>query len=145
MEEVSAFQIIIWIVLISLGIGFLRKIYPGIKKFIEHTEALAALPEIKKSVEEIRQTTLPAMTETLDRVHHEVFPNSGGSLRDSINRNEVMTKNIDKTVQSLVQKVEPITGEIKVFRKEFDDHVDESIIIVREIKEITDGKRNPDG
>ena len=137
LEGYSFIDFILLIALIVIVTFGIRKAWPCFKRAIEMGEAAADLPEIKKAVE-----LLPDMKKQLDRVHHEVFPNSGKSLRDELDRNSLITKNIDQKVNSLVEKVEPITGEIQVVRADLENHLKEVEGVsetVQQIKETLDG------
>lgn len=134
-DGVSGLDLLIWLVIgvivlggIVKGINLIRKSLPAIKRWIEHFEALAVLPEMK---------------ETLDRVHHEVFPNHGGSMRDAIDRgnavqaqHDTIIKNIDLRLTGLTERVDPITAEIPVIQRQVTE-VQEQVAEVKEIAQET--------
>lgn len=112
------------IVLLFVGI---TKIWPVVKNMVSMVDTLQVLPEMKSK---------------LDQVHHEVFPNSGKSLRDELNRNSEVTRQIDAKINGLHRRVEPFTGELQVVKKKIEHtestleaHIEEANDVLNEIKE----------
>ena len=116
-EGISGMDIILWFTIGSLVLGalikFFRKGIPAVKRWIALLEALVVLPEMKT---------------TLDLVHHEMFPNHGGSMRDAIdsgNRvqqtHDTIIKNIDLRLDKLTDRVDPITLEIPIIQKDLSE------------------------
>lgn len=75
LQEISAYQFILWIVAGIALIGFLWKVWPAIKKVVKTIETLETLPEDMTDVKA-----------ELKIVKHELFPNSGNSLRDKVDQ-----------------------------------------------------------
>lgn len=86
------------VVLSTVGIiAFLWKAWPVIRKFVESVNTVAALPD-----------TLSGMQKSLSRIEHEVFPNSGQSMRDAVNRTEMRSRTTEGKVDSVEQKVDEL-------------------------------------
>jgi hypothetical protein len=74
--------------LIGLPIAFV-KLWPLIKRGVAIAESAERLPEMAQEIS--RQS------ETLGEIRHELFPNSGASLRDQTNRIEkTLTEHLEK-------------------------------------------------
>lgn len=77
---------LLWVITIAVVIGFgIRTLYrwwPAISRFVATIDSLGKLPEF------IHETTvtLAEQNATLSTIKHELFPNSGKSLRDAVNR-----------------------------------------------------------
>ena len=76
----TAVQAILWLAALSVLLGFVVKLWPVVSKFVATVNALSDLPEKLR---------------LLDEVHHEVRPNTGTSLNDSVRRTERRVAEID--------------------------------------------------
>ena len=81
----------------SCGVwAFAKKVWPFVRRIVhflddwlgrEETEAREAQPGVLVRLQRIEQAQA-AHTQQFDVVLHELFPNSGGSLRDEVKRSE---------------------------------------------------------
>lgn len=83
-EDISPWTLVIgvWIVVGVIVIAALVKAWPAIRRAVQTIEALSHLPEWMSSTDDRFDT----LTGTVKQIHHEVFPNNGGSMRDELDR-----------------------------------------------------------
>lgn len=87
----------IWVVIGVVVITALIKVWPVISKGVETINALTDLPLFIKRFEKIEQD--------VSDIRHEVFPNSGKSMRDKIDRT---ANRLDEHIDSSVQIIETL-------------------------------------
>jgi hypothetical protein len=97
-------------------IGFARKIWPLITKFVTTVSSLDGLPEFMAataatlSAQDAQMTTnsgaLDAQAAMLEVVHHEVQYNNGSSVKDAVNRIEATQVEIRKGIEGLYKRAE---------------------------------------
>ena len=90
-EAFSAWQALIWIGLVIALIVGIRKAWPSLSRFVSTINALAELPEFITKTNK----TLQAQNALLATIKHEVLPNSGGSMRDAVDRQGVALKEVN--------------------------------------------------
>ena len=71
--NVTVVQCIAWLIAAGALVTIVAKLWPKLRRFMNTIDALSVLPE------KIR---------LLDEIHHEVRPNTGTSLNDSVRRTE---------------------------------------------------------
>ena len=82
LEGVSVWTFIMWGGAIALLAGVIKKVWPLLKKLSDFLDDVAGEPA---------RPGVPAragLMERVQRIEHELFPNSGKSLRDQTNRME---------------------------------------------------------
>lgn len=72
-DGISALDMLLWVGVVSFVIVTLVKVWPFISNAVEIVDALIALPDLTKKVDEI---------------HHEVHYNNGSSVKDAVTRIE---------------------------------------------------------
>lgn len=77
MGDLSAVQLVLWILAAIAVIVFVVKMWPLISRFVATVNALA---------------DLPAKLALVDEIHHEVRPNTGTSLNDAVRRVEAVQR-----------------------------------------------------
>lgn len=106
LEEISAYQIFIWLAL-AIGLGvWIRKAWPTIKRAVKTLEALETLPEDMKTVK------------------HELFPNSGNSLRDRVDQTREQVEQIGNNLKKTDTKVTTAIAWQKKHQKDYETMVD---------------------
>lgn len=108
--DVTLVQTVLWIVAAGLAVGVVVKLWPFIRNAVAIVDALVALPAMAKQVKSI---------------HHELHPNGGSSMNDSLRRVEGGVKRLDDTsdrlergVKGLYEKVDALTAEDKRLAEE---------------------------
>lgn len=82
LESISVWTLIGWVTAAVILYGMLRKLWPLLKRlsdFLDDVGGEPARPGVPAR---------PGLMERVQRIEHEVFPNSGASMRDAINRTE---------------------------------------------------------
>lgn len=70
-------------------------------------------------------TIFAAMRHTISQVHHEVVPNSGSSLRDAVDRIELVVKETNATVGAHAVSLATMKTQLEAHLKQSDeDHTD---------------------
>ena len=89
--------VLAWFVAAAAFVFFVVKLWPVVAKFVETINALSVLPEKLR---------------LLDEIHHEVRPNTGTSMNDSVRRTERLAINLDNRVAALEQTAADQTTQI---------------------------------
>ena len=95
LEGVSVWTLIMWVVAIVVVIGVIKKGWPLLKKLSDFLDDVAGEPA---------RTGVPAragLMERVQRIEHELFPNSGKSLRDQTDRIEGLLEKDDARIATL--------------------------------------------
>ena len=71
--NITVVQCIAWLIAAGVLIALVAKLWPKLKRFVATVDALSDLPE---------------KIALIDEIHHEVRPNTGTSLNDSVRRTE---------------------------------------------------------
>ena len=71
--NITVVQCIAWLIAAGVLIALVATLWPKLKRFVATIDALSALPE---------------KIALIDEIHHEVRPNTGTSLNDSVRRTE---------------------------------------------------------
>jgi hypothetical protein len=90
-DQVSIFQVAVWVVIAIMLFLLLRKFWPLISNTVAVVNALLALPAFIAAQGLFRdevKAELAAQTETILEIHHEVNYNNGSSVKDAIARLE---------------------------------------------------------
>jgi len=90
-EAFSAWQALVWIAAAIAAVVGIRKAWPAISRFVATINALGELPEFIAKTNK----TLQAQNALLATIKHEVLPNSGGSMRDAVDRQGVALKEVN--------------------------------------------------
>lgn len=115
LEGVSVWTVIAWAVFIALVVGVVRKLWPLLKKLTDFLDDVAG---------EDARPGVPAragLMERVQRIEHELFPNSGKSLRDQTNRME--------------QKLNSDNVRIGALSDQLEEHITQSTQIIQSLKE----------
>lgn len=114
LEGVDLWAVILWILLIFVLVAAVVKGFPFIRKFIAFVNDVAgeearpgreARPGLFERVQGI-ELTQQQMAVKVNHVHHEMFPNSGKSLRDQTNRIEEKVNLDYREISSLKKSVD---------------------------------------
>lgn len=100
----SAFQVVMWAVVIIVILSFLRKAWPTMRNFVRTIDALADLPEAL--------TRVNAIEGKLD-ILDELRPNHGGSIRDHVTKTSKQVEAVESKLNEhidLCKLVETQTG-----------------------------------
>lgn len=77
---------LLWVITIVAVVGFgartIYRLWPIISRFVTTIDSLGKLPQFILET----KATLDQQNKTLSTIKHELFPNSGKSLRDAVNR-----------------------------------------------------------
>lgn len=99
-EGVSVWTLAMWGVGIVMVWGLIKKVWPLLKKLGDFLDDVAGEPE---------RPGVPAragLMERVQRIEHELFPNSGKSMRDQIDRIEEKVNSDDERIGSLADKLD---------------------------------------
>lgn len=81
-DEISIGTVVVWVIGLTVVGGLLRKLWPLLKKLSDFLDDVAGEPA-RPGV-----PARPGLMERVQSIEHELFPNSGKSLRDQTNRME---------------------------------------------------------
>lgn len=88
-----------WLVILAIVIaavlaviGFIRKVWPVLSRFVKTMDALNDLPQFMVTT----ARTLADQDVKIEQIHHEVNYNNGSSVKDSVARVETGVKGIYK-------------------------------------------------
>lgn len=95
LQEVNLWQVLIAFIALYIVVRILIRFWPALKTAIALIEALGGLPTFMAET----KTTLDTQSDTLAVLEHEVLPNSGGSLRDAVDKHG---ETLDSVVSELV-------------------------------------------
>jgi len=139
LEDVG-FTVYVLAAIILAVIGWLIvKVFPVIRKFVAFvndvageearpgTPARPGLFERLSRIEDVQQD----MVKKVDVVHHEMFPNSGKSLRDQNNRIEAKVSADYKEIGLLKEAVEYLRAGQENQQKTLSEHIEVSTGILR--------------
>lgn len=117
-KSVSVWELGMWIAVLLGVAGLAIKGWPYLKKFIDFIDDVAGEPArpgtpARPGLME-RMLTFESkqaqIKDKLDTVHHELFPNSGKSLRDQTNRIERLIANDNDRITEVERRVEELQG-----------------------------------
>lgn len=91
-----------WIVAIAVVALVVVKLWPLLRKLGHFLDDVAGEPA-RPGVE-----ARPGLMERLARIEHEVFPNSGGSLRDRVDQTAQQVTEVNTAVQTVSYQVEEV-------------------------------------
>ena len=83
-------QALLWLLAAGALLFLVVKVWPKIRAFVATVDALAVLP---------------AKLQLLDEIHHEVKPNTGTSLNDSVRRTEAGLEKQAETIAEISAQV----------------------------------------
>ena len=86
--DVTVVQAVLWIMAACVFVFLVWKLWPVVRKFVDTVDALGDLPE---------------KLQLLERIDHELHPNSGLSLRDSMDRTEKAVVEIQEQVTEHIE------------------------------------------
>lgn len=149
LEGLSVWTVIAWIIglLALIGVaGKLYKLFKALTDFLDDVKGedaragVPARPGIMARLETIEQLQT-SQGQTLEVVRHELFPNSGKSLRDQTNRME-QKLNADNTriaelseqVGAVEEKLSGVDDKVTVLDERVEEHITQSTQIIQELK-----------
>ena len=114
-EGVSVWTLAMWGVGIVVVVGLIKKVWPLLRKLGDFLDDVAGEPA---------RPGVPAragLMERVQRIEYELFPNSGKSMRDQIDRMEELLNNDNERIGALSTQLE--------------DHITNSTKIIESLKE----------
>ena len=115
LESVSVWTLAMWVVGIVVVVGLIKKVWPLLRKMGDFLDDVAGEPA---------RPGVPAragLMERVQRIEYELFPNSGKSMRDQIDRMEELLNNDNERIGALSTQLE--------------DHITNSTKIIESLKE----------
>lgn len=113
MGDLSAVQLVLWIVALIAVVLFVVKMWPLVTKFVATVNALADLPAQLSKIDTIESQ--------VKEIHHETHFNSGGSIKDATVRIERKVDELQDLMESgdsqLSERVEDLESTLNT-RKE---------------------------
>ncbi|MFZ4894627.1 hypothetical protein ACL9RL_09270 [Plantibacter sp. Mn2098] len=106
--DVTLVQVLLWVALVVFFVVVVKKAWKPLTEFVALVNALKELPEFitqTKSTLATQNQTLATQNQTLAVIKHEVLPNSGGSMRDQVDRIKHKLDNDNDRLDGLDQKV----------------------------------------
>ena len=100
LESVSLWTLAMWVVALVVVWGLIKKVWPLLRKLGDFLDDVAGEPA---------RPGVPAragLMERVQRIEHELFPNSGKSLRDQTDRIEEKVNSDDERIWSLADKLD---------------------------------------
>lgn len=94
-DDISIGTVVAWGIGLTVVGGLLRKLWPLLKKLSDFLDDVAGEPA-RPGV-----PARPGLMERVQRIEHELFPNSGKSLRDQTNRIEEKVDRDDVRIEAL--------------------------------------------
>lgn len=99
LERISLWQIALVVVALYIVGKLLVKFWPWLKKVIALTDSLGQLPvfitETKETLAE-QSASIKEHGAALAEIRHEVLPNTGGSMRDAVDKQGLAIAEINK-------------------------------------------------
>lgn len=142
LENADQLVYILWIVPIGILTWVAVKLFPVVRKFVafindvageEARPGRAARPGLFERLESI-ETTQQDMVKKVNVVHHEMFPNSGKSMRDQNNRIEAKVSADYKEIGLLKEAVEYLRTGQESQQKALSEHIKMSTGILKALK-----------
>ncbi len=99
-ELLSDTSIPVLIVLTALAIGAV-KTWPWLRKVVRFLDALIGDDKNPGLLERVN-----GLEGRVDRIHHEVTPNSGGSMKDAVARTEQTLNSVATDLEAVKQKLD---------------------------------------
>lgn len=99
-DEISIGTVVVWGIGLTVVGGLLRKLWPLLKKLSDFLDDVAGEPA-RPGV-----PARPGLMERVQSIEHELFPNSGASLRDQTNRMESKLNSDDRRIKSIDEKLD---------------------------------------
>jgi len=108
-ESVSLWTLAMWGVGIVMVWGLIKKVWPLLRKLGDFLDDVAGEPA-RPGV-----AARAGLMERVQRIEHELFPNSGKSMRDQIDRMEELLNNDNERIGALSTQLEGhITNSTKI-------------------------------
>lgn len=95
--DLTAVQVIAWIVAAVLLIGVVIKLWPFIRNSVAIVDALVKLPQM--------DARMAGLETKVNGIYHELHPNGGTSMNDGLRRVEANTQRLELGVRGLYDKV----------------------------------------
>ncbi|HWU30511.1 MAG TPA: hypothetical protein VN041_15625 [Microbacterium sp.] len=134
-EGLSVWTVIVWLVAIGISFPILRKLWRLFKQLADFLDDVMGEPA-RPGVE-----ARPGLMERVMRVEHELFPNSGRSLRDQTNRMEEKLDRDNARITELAGQVEDVVGKVDDvavnvggLTERVDEHITQSTQIIETLK-----------
>ena len=118
---------------VILGIGVLAA--AGVKGWKVIKRLNHFLDDVMGEEERPGVPARPGLMERVMRVEHELFPNSGSSMRDQTNRIENTVKVLSDDMTEVRSAVDDLNGNVTSLRTDVDEHIEEAEPILNQIKE----------
>lgn len=105
-------------------IGFIRKVWPIVTRFVRTVNSLAELPTFIEDSKEFREetkATLAQQDEKIAEIHHETHKNDGSSIKDSTIRSEEAIERVELGVKGLYDRLELTDAAAAQMRRDIED------------------------
>lgn len=128
LEGLSVWTVVVWLVVIAAAFPILRKLWRLFKQLADFLDdvmgeparaGVPARPGLMERVGKVEENQ-KAHGKAIDTVRHELFPNSGKSLRDQTNRME--------------QKLDADNTRIGELSDRLDEHIEQSQVILNRLE-----------
>lgn len=149
LEGVDVWTVVLWIGLLVAVFFILWRGFPWLRRFVAFVNDVSgeparpgreALPGIMERIARIEETqhhnaeVTQDISNKVNTVHHEVFPNSGKSLRDQTNRIEAKVSKDYKEITSLKKQMSELSTDVKSQQEELTKHIEVSTGILNTLK-----------
>lgn len=125
-EGLSVWTVIAWMLALGVAFPILRRVWRLFKRladFLDDVMGEAARPGV---------AARPGLMERVMRVEHELFPNSGKSLRDQTNRMEQKLDRDNTRIAELGGQVDTLSDQVGTLGDQLHEHITQSIESLKE-------------
>ena len=121
LEGLSVWTVVVWLIAIGAAFPIARKVWRLFKQLADFLDDVMDEPA-RPGVD-----ARPGLMERVMRVEHELFPNSGKSLRDQTNR---MEQKLDRDNARITE----LSGEVSTLNDRLDEHITQSTQIIQRLE-----------
>lgn len=138
---VTLLDLITWLTVLAGVFAALKWVVPFARKVSHFIDDVAgeparpgvpARPGLMERVTSI-ETTQVAHGESIEIVRHELFPNSGKSMRDQTNRMEQKLNADNDRIGELADQVQDVSGNVDGLAERLDEHITQSDLIIKNL------------
>ena len=128
LEGISVWTAVIWGIAIVVAFPVVRKVWKLLKRladFLDDVNGEDARPGVPAR---------PGLMERVMRIEHEMFPNSGKSLRDQTNRMEQKLDRDNARIEELGDQVDGLGTQVDGLTGRLEEHITQSTQIIETLK-----------